>query len=599
MGDAVTCLLHTGVFGGVWGVGQGFSRLITVALTGAVLFASVDAVAQSADRRSLNVGQILRTIQPDRLSNIDADAVTDEEAFLLRQRPRYAPGLAEPELPQTKVEVRGFRFSGNTQIEDVEFDQLLTAFVDRQNSISDLGAAAATIAELYHARGFFVARAVVPPQQVVDGIVHMLVFEGRLETDGLIVANETARTRTAYVRDILTREIREADLIRLADYERALLLANDLPGVSVHARLFPGIQVGTARISVELVETPPFAASISADNFGFHGFGANRATATTTLDNLAGENDRLTAGASTSGQGQKYVFGEILLPVGNNGLTAKLLGSWFDYTLVDDYAVFGGSGDGLQIAAEVSFPLVRRTTESTYVTGKLERNIHTDEETGVATSERTIDAAELAVHGDFGSVTFAPAITTYAARFHAGNVDHSAGADSFETGGGFVAVELKGEHLQNISGPVSWFTRATALAGSQNLEGTFQCTVGGPFSNRGYPVGEGSADRCLSVSTDLRYDAPQFAAGADWQFSVFYDHIVGDQFHTTPAGQTNFNYDLNSVGVGVNANWLERGFVHAALGYQLATSPGEKLTGHAADYSSNDLRFWFQGVLFF
>ncbi len=519
------------------------ARLISATLAVGLLLGVAGADAQSVDRRSLNVGQILRTIQPDRLSNIDAEAVTDEESFLLRQQPRFAPGVAEPELPQTRVLVRGFRFTGNTQIDDATLGQQLTAFVDRQNSIRDLGAAAANIAEIYHARGLFVARAVVPPQQVVDGIVHILVFEGRLETDGLIVANETARTRTEYVRAILTREIHEAGLIALADYERALLLVNDLPGVSVSARLFPGIQVGTARISVELVETPPVAASLSADNFGFHGFGSNRATATATLENLAGENESFTAGGSTSGRGQKYIFGEVLVPVGNNGLTAKLLGSWFDYTLVDDYAVFDGSGDGLQVAAEVSFPLVRRTTKNTYITGKIERSLHTDAEAGLATSERTIDAVELAVHGDFASVTFAPAITTYSARVHAGNVDHTAGDDSFSTDGGFLAVELKGEHLQNISGPLSWFTRATALAGSQNLEGTYQCTVGGPFTNRGYPVGEGSADRCQSVSTDLRYDVPQLAMGADWQFSVFYDHLVGDQFHTTPVGQTNFNYD--------------------------------------------------------
>lgn len=274
-----------------------------------MLFASMDAIAQSADRRSLKVGQVLRTIQPDRLSDIDADAVTDEEAFLLQQRPRYAPGVEEPALPQTRVQVQGFRFSGNTQIEDAELEPLLAPFVGRLNSIRDLGTAAARIAETYHARGFFVARAVVPPQQVVDGIVHILVFEGRLETNGLGIANETARTRTEYVRDILSREILDADLIRLADYERALLLVNDLPGVRVRARLFPGIQVGTARVSVDLIETPPFAASVSADNFGFHGFGAERATATTTLDNLAGENESVTAGVSTSGRG-KSTFSE-------------------------------------------------------------------------------------------------------------------------------------------------------------------------------------------------------------------------------------------------------------------------------------------------
>lgn len=557
------------------------------------------AIAQSADRRPLKAGQILQLIQPDRLSDLDADAVTDEEAFLLRQQPRFAPGVPEPALPETKVHVRSFKFSGNTQIGSSELERLLAPFVDRQNSIRDMGAAAATIAERYHALGFFVARAIVPPQQVVDGVVHVLVFEGRLETDGLIVANETTRTSTDYARRILTREVHEADLIHLAEYERALLLVNDLPGVRIRARLFPGTQIGTARISVELIETPPVNASVSVDNFGFHGFGSKRVNASTSLDNLAGENESFTVGASTSGHAQKYLFGELLVPVGPSGLTAKLIGSWFDYELTKEYADIGGSGDAWQVAVEASFPLVRRTTKSTYITGKIEHSRHSDAETGIPTSERNIDVGELALHGDFASVTFAPAITTYAASVHAGRVHHDAGNDTFLTDGTFVSVELRGEHLQNISGPVSWFTRATAITGSQNLEGIFQCTVGGPLSNRGYPVGEGSADRCVSLNTDIRYDMQQFAAGADWQLAVFYDHTLGDQFHTTPSGQTNFAYNLNSVGVAANINWPGRGFIHSSLGYQLSGSPAKDASGEAADYNDSEYRIWLQGVLFF
>lgn len=569
------------------------------AAAGLSLADSLPADAQTADRRALTSGQVLQHLQTDRLSEIDADGVTDEESFVLGQQPRFAPSLPEPEVPQSRVFVREFRFTGNTRIDSAELAARLQPYAGRESTITDLGRAAASVAELYQARGLFVARAVVPPQQIVDGVVHILVFEGELEAGGLIVANETRRTDTAYVREILSQEIGEGDIIELARYERALLLVNDLPGVRVRVRLFPGTTVGTARISVELIETPTTAYSLSTDNFGFYGFGPYRATATALVDNLAGENERVTLGGSTSGRGQKYLFGEFLLPVGPNGLTAKLIGSWLDYTLVKEYAAFGGSGDAWQIAGELSYPLIRSTTSSLYLTGKLERSDHTDASAGFATLERTVDSAEVALHGNFGSNLLAPAVTTYAARLHGGHVNHDSGGDASGTGGGFAALELNAEHLQSIDGPWSGFVRGTAIGGTKNLEGMFQCSIGGPLSNRGYAVGEASADRCLSLMTELRYDLAQLAAGADWQILAFYDHTVGDKFHSTPAGQQNFDYNLKSVGLGMNLNWAGRGFLHSSVGYQLSQSPEERASGQAADFSTSNYRVWLQGVLFF
>ena len=74
--------------------------------------------------------------------------------------------------------------------------------------------------------------------------------------------------------------------------ERGLLLLNDLPGISAQAKLDPGSEPGTTRLSVDVTEGPLISGSAWADNFGNRYTGAERLNAQVNWNNPSGAGDQ-------------------------------------------------------------------------------------------------------------------------------------------------------------------------------------------------------------------------------------------------------------------------------------------------------------------
>src|SRR5690606_23868403 len=76
--------------------------------------------------------------------------------------------------------VHAFRFVGNTAFTDQRLKRVVERYRDMELNLYQLNAAADAITEFYRDQGYNLARAVVPPQKVEDGVVTLAVVEGRL-----------------------------------------------------------------------------------------------------------------------------------------------------------------------------------------------------------------------------------------------------------------------------------------------------------------------------------------------------------------------------------------------------------------------------------
>jgi hemolysin activation/secretion protein len=198
---------------------------------------------------------------------------------------------------------------------------------------------------------------------------------------------------------------------------------------------------------------------------------------------------------------------------------------------------------------------------------------------------------EISLHGDFSSPT---AVTAFAVTGFAGYVDVTSGVDFFDTEGGFSVLEVHASRLQRLYGNFSGSLTGKAQLASRNLDGLFRCSVGGPTSNRGFPVGEASADQCLTLNSDIRYDFEKTVLGASWQVAAFFDYGLTRQDKNSVGGVENFSDNLASVGVAAHARIGASGFLRAAVGYQLTESEEKSASGNHADFNSTPLRFWVQ-----
>lgn len=540
------------------------------------------------------MGELLRTFAPDRISVPLANTVTIDEAIRGRQVPDPA---IDPEIGPDTIIISDVAFTGNNLVSDKVLRERLKPFLGLPLSSADMAAAALAAAEAYHEAGYFMAQVVVPPQEIFDGRLIMLVLEGVLDSPGVNIKDSSQGTADIdYVRRILEYQIKEGEVIRRHDYERALMIAENLSGIHVRSRLFPGAEVGTGRLAAEVYQTATVQGAVSADNFGYYGTGQYRTTVQSSVENAAGKHEALSLVASASDKNQKYVSAEASLPVGVDGLKVGLKGAYMDYRLHAEYDNANETGDGYIFDLQASYPLRLLRDQTLFVTGKLGRSVMSDREDGLADFERTVDVAEISFHGDWLQKS---AVTSAALTAFVGNVDITNGVDSYNTNGTFAVVELHAHRLQRLVGNFSASLAGKAQTASTNLDGLFKCSVGGPGSNRGYAVGEVSADQCLTFSSDVRYDFPKSFLGVQWQASTFFDYSKSRQDRDDIAGFTNFRDDLASVGVGVLASFGTSGYVNASLGYQLTESEEKKAVGHSADYVTSPVRFWVQGVLRF
>ncbi|MFT5487008.1 MAG: hemolysin activation/secretion protein [Paracoccaceae bacterium] len=327
-------------------------------LVGAILCLSFLLIGEGvmAQQRTVrDAGEQLRHFSTGRISAPSANAITADE----QQRSRHLPHLGhDPDIGPVAITIQGVNFVGNKVFDGSALAERVQAFFGRPLTVDDLADAAVAAAEIYHESGYFAAQVVVPPQEIIDGTITMLVLEGYLDEDGIKIDDRAnGSTSIEYVRRILSRFVKTGEPIRRREYERALLIVESLPGVHLRSRLYPGTKAGTARLGVEIYQTNVARGAVSYDNFGFYGAGQDRVTVQGSFDNAVHQNEALSLVASTSGRSQKYAGVEASIPVGNDGFVFSAIGNFLDYRLRKEYDTANQRGWGAIAGLHLTYPL--------------------------------------------------------------------------------------------------------------------------------------------------------------------------------------------------------------------------------------------------
>jgi hemolysin activation/secretion protein len=98
--------------------------------------------------------------------------------FLLHRHDLAAQGIT-PSVA-SKVLIKTVRITGNIVIGTVELEPIVQSYVGKELDLSELEKLAQTITEEYQRRGYTLARAYVPEQEVINGVVEIAVLEGRV-----------------------------------------------------------------------------------------------------------------------------------------------------------------------------------------------------------------------------------------------------------------------------------------------------------------------------------------------------------------------------------------------------------------------------------
>lgn len=505
------------------------------------------------------------------------------------QRPA---GEAKADTPPFYV--ASFRVRGATVFPEAELQRILGE-PQRNMTLAELQALADRISEHYRRHGYLVARALIPPQDVRDGVVEVRIVEGRYERIEISNASEMSEAR---IRSTVSR-LREDAVVHGPTLERSVLLLSDLAGIQPKATLEPAAQPGYTNLMMEIAPTRPYDFDATLDNAGSRHTGRYRLSAGAGWNSPLQIGDRATLRYVTSGERLNSLRAAYEAPVGTSGLRANAFGANTAYELGEDFAHLGATGWSRSFGAGVSYPVIRSSdlnlrAQAGYEGRSLKDNIG---EFNIDNRKR-LDVLQWGATGDFRDGFFGGAISAFQALVSNGQLDlrtdqlRTQDEATTRAEGNFYKIVLGFQRQQRIAEPLRLTLNYTAQLAGQNLDSSEKFSVGGLTGVRAYPPGEAAGDDVQLAQAELRYVAGS-VLGGQLTPVAFIDYAHSRINHRTWEGFTGPNTrELAGWGAGIEWSMTGQYFARGWYAHKIGNEPA------TADNDRDD-RLWLQaGMLF-
>ena len=519
----------------------------------------------------------------------------------------------EVKSSEEKTLIKSFKFEGDIKVFKVsDLQNLLLDLNGKSLTFDQMQLAADRIKDFYNAKGFFLAQAIIPKQEIKDGVLIILINEGKLDSKEPYKINKkdlriSEQRVKAYMDDALK------DNFLKESVERGLLNINDNPGVKTSLTLEPGIDPGSTKMVLDVNEGPLVQGSVSVDNYGNRYTGDLRATASIDFNNPTGIGDQIGI------LGTKAIEGDLELkkifynfPIGTSGLRAGAFYSVVDFKIGKELKTNPQStGKAENANLNLKYPIYRSSAESLLTNFNYDKKYLYNTSTGSVTSDKELDNYTLGFTYQKIDQFFGGGFTQASINFTRGDLDLSKVASSlsddqgnsgYKTNGSFNKQNLQLSRIQQLPEKFTLNFVADAQFASKNLDTSEKMSLGGPSGVRAYPAGEASGDEGYRYSFDLRYGLGNFPYFGDVTPLIFYDYGRIKQFknkEVSTSTVTNNEYSLSGYGFGleaVNSNNFSLKFIAA---HTNGGNPGASTQGNDSDGRSNDTRYWILANLNF
>lgn len=453
------------------------------------------------------------------------------------------------------VRVNALRVSGATLFPEAELIAAAQVPLGTELTLSELRNAAARIAAFYNGRGYFLAQAYVPAQDVKDGAVTLAVVEGRY---GKVEVRNRSRLENGRATGLLSG-LDSGDPVAHAPLERRLLLLSDVPGVRVTSTLAPGAEVGTSDLLVDIDPARRVTGTIEADNAGNRYTGAVRAGGAIHLNNPAGRGDLLSLRLLASEGGLAYGRAAYQAPVGEGAV--GLAYTHLRYELGREFEGLNAEGRADILGVFGGYPLLRSRDLNLHLLAGLDGK-QLEDRIGLvsAVSEKQVTVGTLGLNGDSRDDLGRGGWNNYSAGVALGDLDIQSpderAIDALTAGSDGSFTKLYGSiaRLQSIGGPLSVFASLRGQVASDNLDVSEKMALGGAYGVRAYPEGEAYGDQGYVATFEARLmvggRAPRLPG--ELQLIGFVD--AGEVAYSTDPWSMGSNHAHRS-GVGAGFAW--------------------------------------------
>lgn len=570
-----------------------------LSLTGLLLILSLSQPALQLSAAPIpDTGSILRDQQ-------------QSQKELQRQLP--APESAKEPVSQAastvQVVVKGFTFSGYEELAtEAELQGTVEGFIGKSLAFGELNSLTDKVTALLKKKGYMQARAYLPQQDITSGIIKIAISQVKSDGNLFIKRNKNARICPDFLHRIAESPLHAGKPIKEQELERAVLLINDLPGVSAKASLVAGKETGTSGVDLAVSEGRLFSGMLYGDNQGNRFVGEWRGSVMVSLNDPLRHGDQLTTLLTeSSGMAQGRVGYSI--PIAFDGLRANLAYTGMRYELGEGFASLHYKGNSNSIDTGLSYPVLRTRNANVTTSASYGYRGIIDSLADVNVHDKTVNNATFTVSGDRYDKLLSGGYTSYSASLTTGTMHESnalTAADALinHTEGGYTRFNFSLARLQRLSEKMNINLSGSAQLSSNNLDSSEKFSLGGPNSLRAYPIGEASGDKGQLLSTELRYALPLEAKQGTLELIGFCDagHITvnNERYTGDLSNATNSNdYWLFGAGAGLNYSYSGSLSLRATWAHVLGDNAGRDTVGNNSDGFNNKNRFWLQSIFSF
>jgi hemolysin activation/secretion protein len=510
-------------------------------------------------------------------------------------------GNARPDQPESsdKLSVRKFVITGATIFSQEELLKVLDFNTEKMLSLSEMEKAATKITNFYSARGYL-AKALIPAQNMHDGIVTIEVIEARLGSVK-VTKNSCVRLNRSRASRFVTYSQPIGELIRIKNLEKGLLLLQETPGVHSSTIIRPGKNQPLVDALITLDTAPLFTGYADVDNFGNIDTGEHRVSAGINIDSPRCIGDRVSL-KSVYSSGIHYGRALYSIPLGPRGTRVSLSMSTLKYTLGGEYASLNATGRSFTAGTMVSHPLI--ITRGSNLYGLLGYDYHrfVDEVSQITTSDKTIHTGTLGLAGGWYDELLGGGYMSAGGILTIGTLDLSRIADLQQTdiagpstAGGYQKLNVSLARTQQLlDNRLRLVVSLTGQIASGNLDSSEKFSLGGPEGVRAYAASEGTGDEGFIMTAELSK-----ALSPSAQLFGFFDYGQIRQFVTTwdgwaPDAGTPNTYSLNGAGIGVRWTPVQKLSIKATVVTRLSSNPSPSRNGLDNDGTKREPRFWFE-----
>lgn len=490
--------------------------------------------------------------------------------------------------PGARVALRAVAVEGVTVYPPDSFAAATRGLAGRDVSVADIDAARLAVLRRYRDDGYALTAvtAIVEP----DGLLRLRVTEGRIaevRLDGDI------GPAGAQVLRFLTPLI-ELKVIDVASLERALLLAGDVPGVSLAAILRASTENPGALTLVAQVSRNAFSGQISADNRAFANVGPIQLLGVLDANSFSeyGELTQLQLYRTPNGA---QIFGQASLQafLGGSGLRLRLTAGRGVSRPTGTFRLIDYTGTTTLAGVELAYPLIRARRQTLNLTAAAEA-IEAEVRQSAAPTRDSLRVVRLGMdwavsdtlagdeRGAVNGLTlrFAQGLSGLGASRPGDPLASRAGAEP-----AFRKLSFDASRNQTLLliGEGSSLALQATLAGQWTrdaLPPAEKFLLGGSRLARGFYYGQVTGDSALAASMELQLNGATelelFGDRREWSGQLY---AFSDWGQTWETPKTDRGHVLRSVGVGLRITpgpRLETGIelVHRLTRYPAGGGPG-------------------------